>query len=478
MGADRKALIFQFLGETVLLSLFSVLLAALVAMLLLQPLNQFTGKSISFRPFTEWLPALAIVGGGLLTGLLAGAYPAFYLSGFQPAKVIKGNQPASFGTGKSWLRESLVVVQFSLSALLIICTIVVFRQTGYLHNKDLGFRKDQVVLFRLRGNMSEKLDALKQELKKDPHIISATAGYGFPGDMLAGDEIIVPGKGTFGAKQLMVDHDYASTLGIRFIAGRDFSRDMKTDPDEAFVINESAVRELGFGTPEKAIGQPLQWSKWYGEGDSIKRGRVIGVIKDFHYSSLHEKISTTILQLFPEHYQMAVKVSGDDIRSTINYMQSTWSAFNQEYPFEYKFLDENFNRMYKAEDRLSTLLLIFTIMAIFVGCLGLFGLAAFSAEKRAKEISIRKILGAGITDIVSLLSRRFIALIVVASLVAFPIAWWAMQEWLQHFPYRLSMNAGIFAFALALSLLIAFAAISFQSIKAAVANPVDKLRNE
>ncbi|MGI8583162.1 MAG: ABC transporter permease [Chitinophagaceae bacterium] len=484
IGAGRRQLIIQFISETILLSFISVVIAVLATALLLPSLNNFTDKAISFNLFLNPVLAFLILGAAILIGVLAGIYPALVLSGFQPIRVLKGLKPFSSSTGSSSiLRQGLVVVQFALSALLIICTTIVYRQINYLHKKDLGFNKDQIVYFSTRGDITKNPEPFKAELLRSPGIVSVTAGYGLPGDILAGDGVKVPEKD--GVKEhtadlFIVDYDYIKTLGLQLVAGRDFSKSYATGVNEAFIINETAVKELGFGTPEKAIGQDILWDKWIPDSvNPVKKGKVIGIVKDFHYKNLHEKVSTAVLQIYPQFVaKVAVKVKTADLASTIAFIKSAWNKFSPEYPLDYNFLDENFDKMYKAEDKLSSLLWIFTVMAIFVGCLGLFGLAAFSAEVRKKEISIRKVLGASVTGIVAMLSKSFLRPVFIASLLAFPVAWWAMNKWLEDFPYRVNISWWVFALSAIAALVVAFITVSFQSIKTALSNPVKPLRTE
>jgi len=481
IGADRNQLVVQFISETILLSMISLLIAVGIVILLLQTINNFTGKSIQFNPFTDPVVAVILLTAAIILGILAGLYPAFFLSRFQPIQILHSNRLEAGKVRHAWVRKGLVVVQFTLSSLLIVCTLIVYDQINYLHNKDLGFNKDQVVLFQLRGEgIESKLDALKAELRKSPNIGGVTAGYGFPGDMLAGDEVSLPqaGNKSYPMTHLMADFDYATTLGLEFVAGRDFSRDMRTDTSEAFILNEAAVQSLGFGTPLIALGQPIHWTKWFGGGDSIKRGKVIGVVKDLYLTSLHEKVRPTVIQLFPVYFQMAVKIKSADIKGSLAYIETTWNKFNEQFPFEYKFLDENFSKMYQNEDKLSKLLWIFAALAIFIGCLGLFGLAAFAAEQRNKEISIRKVLGASTSHIAYILSKNFLLMVLIASFIAIPIAWWAMSNWLQDFSYKINISPWYFAITLLLSLVIALITTSFQSIKAAVENPIKSLKQQ
>ena len=491
VGAERKQLILQFVGETVLLSFLSIIIATVASLFIIPLLNQFTGKTINFNPLDPLL-ALIIAGSGIIIGILAGIYPAFLLSGFKPVKVLKSMQVFAKGSSGGWLRRVLVVVQFSLSALLIVCTLVVYKQTRYLNNKDLGFNKDQVIYFQLRDSLSlffgsstsnrQTLETFKSELKRSPGIVSLTAGYGLPGDLFAGDGVNVGDESKEHTANVFIgDEDYVKTLGLRIIAGRDFSRDMPTDVKQAFLINEAAVKEFGFGTPEKAINQPLSWNEWapVDTAHPVKRGRVIGVVQDFHYKSLHEKVTASVIQLYPQiAFTVAAKLRTTQIKNTIAYINSIWNKFCPAYPLDYKFMDDSYGQMYKSEEKLSKLLWIFTLMAIVVGCMGLFGLVAFSAEQRTKEIGIRKVLGANVFNIVGLLSRNFLMLVLIASLIAFPVAWWAMNTWLKDFPYRITISWWIFGLAIVVALAIALLTVSFQSIKAAVANPVKSLRTE
>ncbi|HEX8678216.1 MAG TPA: FtsX-like permease family protein, partial [Segetibacter sp.] len=484
VGADRKQLVLQFTGETILLSVVSMIIAAVATLIILPSLNNFTGKAISFNLITNPFLVVLLIVTGVAIGVLAGIYPALVLSGFQPIKVLKGLKPTGEGgSHTSWLRQALVVIQFALSALLIVSTTIVYRQINYLHNKDLGFNKEQIIQFQVRGGVESNLESFKNELKQSPAIVAATAGYGLPGDVLAGDEIIIPtkdGEKTMPANLFIVDHDYIKTLGLKLIAGRDFSKNFSTDAEEAFIINETGVKELGFGSPQNALGQRLNWNKWVPDSvNPVKKGKVIGVVKDFHYKSLHEKVTVSVLQIYPPIvYKMAVKLKTADIKNTLAYLTNTWNKYTPEYPLDYKFMDESFAEMYKSEDKLSRLLSIFTVMAIFVGCLGLFGLAAFSAGQRTKEISIRKVLGASVLNIVAMLSKNFLKPVFIASLIAFPIAWWAMNNWLEDFEYRVTISWWVFGIAAIAAFIIALITVSFQSIKAATANPVKSLRTE
>lgn len=486
IGADRKQLVIQFIGETILLSVISIIIATIVTCIIVPSLNSFTGKSISFNPITHPILALILIASALAIGILAGIYPAFVLSGFQPIKVLKSFKPVGNSLHAGWVRHSLVVLQFALSALLIVSSTIVYKQIKFLNNKDLGFNKEQIIYFQVRDSLEKNtkmLETFKNELKTSPNVVSVTSGYGLPGDMFAGETVKLPtaeGDKEQAVNLFFGDHEYVKTLGLRLIAGRDFSRDMSTDVDEAYIINETAVRQFGFGTAEKALGQIIKWDKW--NKDSLhpqKIGKVIGVVQDFHSKSLHEKVTASIIHIDPSvTYKVAAKLKTADMKESIARIKDVWNSFVPGYPLDYKFMDETYGAMYQSEEKLGSLLWIFTIMAIAVGCMGLFALAAFSAEQRIKEIGIRKVLGASVINIMGLLSKRFVLLVLLSVVIAFPVAWWAMNNWLEDFPYRVSISWVVFALAAIAAVAIAFITVSFQTVRAATANPVKSLRTE
>lgn len=482
IGAGKRQLVLQFMGETFVFASLSLLLAIGSTALLLPALNAFTEKNIPLNilidPIFLGISLLLV----LVTGVLAGFYPALLLSAFNPVKVLKGGASGNITAGKTpWLRHSLVVVQFSLSVLMIISAIVVVRQVDYMHNKDLGFRKDQVLFFPMRGDgFSKNYEAFRNELVQYAGIKTVSVGYGFPGDMFGDGMMTVkekPGQEAKRATQLMVDHEYIKTIGLELVAGRDFSKDIVTD-ERGWIINETAVREFELGTPAEALGKTLSWPTWR-KPDSFKTGPIIGVVKDFNYKSLHEKVEPAVLQIYPAAYsKVAVRLQGDDIDKSVAYVKSIWNRYSPDYPMEYSFLDESFTKMYKAEDKLKTLLTIFTAVTIVVACMGLFGLAAFGAERRRKELGVRKVLGATTQGLVLLLSKEFMKLVVVSVIIASPIAWYFMNGWLDKFAYRIDISWWMFAAAGLLAIILAFLTTSFQAIKAANSNPVQSLRME
>lgn len=485
IGALRTQLMSQFIGETILMLFMSALLAFALASFLLPLLNHFTNKQISFGVVKNPVSILVLMMLTVLVGILAGFYPAFMMSGFKPVKVLKASAGTSEGIGHiPWLRHILVVGQFALSILLIISAITVYNQVNYLHDKDLGFNKEEIMFFPMRSDtMLRRTESFKNELLQQPGVVSVSIGYGFPGDAVAGDEFIYKKNGeriTQSATQLMVDFDYVRTLGLQILAGRDFSKEMKTDADHAFIINETAAHLMGFNSPENAIGQPLYWLPWDArKEDSFKTGTVIGVVKDFNYKSLYDKMEPAVLQIYPQAaWKVAVKMKATGIDNTISRVRKVWASYSPDFPLEFKFLDDNFSEMYKSEDKLKSLLWLFTCVAIFVGCMGLFGLAAFSAERRKKEVGIRKILGASVEGVVILLSKDFIKLVIISLLIASPLAWMLMNRWLQDFAYRIHISGWVFVIAGLLAIVIASFTVGFQALKVALTNPAKSLRSE
>lgn len=484
IGARRKQLIQQFISETVLLSLIAVIIGIVATVLLLPELNEFTGKSIVFNPFSNFIQGILILITGGIIGLIAGLYPAFVLSSFRPVKVLKGARVTDKGLSSAWLRKALVVLQFAISVLLIISTMIVYRQTIFFTNTDLGFDKEQVISFQTRGDAGDKVESLKNEIRQLPGVVSVTSGYGLPGDAYAGEVIIVPGENgevKYPSNLFIGDHDYIKTLGMNLIAGRDFSREMGTDETEAFIINETAVKNFGFKTPQEALGRPLNWREWapVDSLNPVKKGRVIGVVADFHYKSLHEKVTSSVIQLYPQvTYKVAAKLKEGSIQETLKQITALWNEYSPGYPFDYDFMEDSYGKMYTSEQKLSTLLWIFAITALVIGCMGLFALAALSAEERTREIGIRKVLGAGSFQIISLLSKNFLKLVIIAAVIAMPVAWFAMDRWLQNFPYRINIEWWVFLLALFLSVAIALITITMQTMRVAMMKPVMAIRTE
>ncbi len=482
IGADRMQLVGQFLGESVILAVIALVVSLVLVSLALPAFNEWSGKHLSLGPVLQPLGIAGLLATALVVGLLAGSYPALFLSAFRPVKVMKGDLGLG-GKGSYSFRQVLVVMQFVVSTALIIATGIVFNQLRYIQQKNLGFAKEQLVFLPMRtGEMQQNYKVIEQELLRNPNVTGATASYGVPGGAHAGDGIRLPGRADqYNINMYMVGHNYIPTMGMEMVAGRNFSEAFGTDEEGAFILNETAVKDLGWGKPADALGREIYWDKWVGktEADTMKRGRVIGVVKDFHYKSFHQKIEPLVMHIFPAGFnEFVVRIRPENAAATLGFLEQKWTKLAPNWPFDYKFLDDEFAKLYESEQTFGRLFGVFTGLSIFVACLGLFGLASFTAQQRTKEIGVRKVLGASVGSIVALLSKDFLKLVGIAFLLAAPLAWYFMGQWLQNFVYRVGMDWWIFALAGGLALLIALLTISFQSIKAALNNPVRSLRSE
>jgi putative ABC transport system permease protein len=477
VGAVRMQLIYQFVSESVIVAMIALLIAGLLTELTIPLLNNFTSKSIPLDIFLNPLVVLMLLLFALSLGVAAGAYPAFYISSYMPAHIL-GNKKSG-KSGKVFLRQALVVLQFILSFFLITASFVVSEQNDYMRNKDLGFNKENIIVLPLRGEMSTNFASTKTEFTNHANIISATLGYGLPGDRYAGDGI----KDNLTKKDwpvtlLTVDHDYPKTLGLKIIAGRDFSTDFPSDEFEAFIINETAAKMLGYTNPADALNHPLAWNRW-DDQTKLKVGKVIGVVKDFHVNSLKETITPVVIHVYPFAYSsISLRVKGDDLPATIAYLEKTWKKFNSEWPFEYKFLDENFDKMYKSEEKLATLFTFFTGFTIFIACLGLFGLVVYSTTQKYREISIRKVLGAEVPSLILLLTRNYFILIAIAFVVAIPFSYYAANKWLEEFVYKIEVSPLLFVKAGLFILIVTIVTVGVQSFSAARSNPVNALKEQ
>jgi putative ABC transport system permease protein len=470
-GSDRFQLIRRFLSESVMITVFALIIAFVLLQLVLPAFNDISGKHLVL----SIKPSLAFVLLGLLVGLLAGIYPAFYLSSFKPIAVLKGRVA---GDNKSFgLRSSLVVFQFFISVGLIISTIVVYQQMKFIQSKDLGYNKEQLITIQNSYVLGRNEQVFKQQMLQDPRIVSATASMYKPAgpsnynNALAypqgNDNLIVDGV------DYHVDEEYIPTLGMQIIAGRNFSKDFPTD-SLGIILNETAVQSLGWNSLT-AVGK-IVIRQNSDKGVNVPF-HVIGIVKNFNFKSLHQAISPLFMSYQPEG-GLIFKIKTTDVQGLLATMKKRWGSYNTGEPFTYAFMDDLYSKTYSAEEKTGTILNIFSVLTIFVACLGLFGLATYAAEQRTKEIGIRKVLGASVTQVTQMLSKEFLKLVLVASLIAFPAAWWAMNKWLQSFAYRITVSWWVFIVAAAVALLIALITVSFQAIKAATANPVISLRSE
>jgi len=477
-GSLRSHLIAQFLTESVLLSFFSLLLAILIAVTLLPLFNQLAGKAMSVGTlFSTWLfpVMIALV---FIVGCVAGSYPAFYLSSFQPIQVLKGKVAKGFKN--SWLRSGLVVFQFSISIVLITGTIVIYNQLDYIQSRKIGYNRDQVLVVHNIYNLDKNIKTFRSELVNIPGVENATVG-----DLPTSTNF--DNEGWFRDAQLdvtkaavlttfYVDEHYVPTLGMEIEQGRNFSKDFPSD-SAGIILNEAAVKILGFKDPFKETLYRPNYTSNTGISGAVAF-HVIGVIKDFNFSSMHQTVGPLVIQLSNNYGSMAIRVNTKNVASIIDNIKTKWSNMAPGRPFSYTFMDADFNKIYSAERRTGTLFITFAVFAIFIACLGLFGLVTYAAEQRTKEIGVRKVLGASVGGIVSMLSKDFAKLVLIATIIAFPVAWWAMNKWLQSFAYRIDISWWVFVIAGIVALTIALVTVSFQAIKAAVANPVKSLRTE
>jgi putative ABC transport system permease protein len=481
LGAQKRSLLRQFLGESVLMSFFALLFAVFSAILLMHFFQKIAGKPLVLSTNQYYQLGALFLGLTLLTGLIAGSYPAFYLSSFRPIQVLKGKFSNSFAAIS--LRKSLVVFQFIISITLIVASVVISKQMQYMQQKDLGFRKDQQVVIPLRTSTAkENVQAFKDQLGNNPNIPSIGTTMAYPGIFNPQDWLMYrQGQNMNNSKQVyinLVDNSFLQTIGVKLVAGRLFSADFPADTLSSFVINEEAIKTFGFSSAEDAIGKYLA-ADWGGEQN---RFTIVGVVKDFHFKDLHEKIEPFAFRFYNNadagfNYMIAQCKAGAT-KQSLAALQGLWAKLNPNEPFEYSFLDQDFQKNYDAESRQANLIRYFTMIAIIISCLGLFGLAAFTAEQKTKEIGIRKVLGASVSGLVVLLSKEFLKLVILAVVIASPIAWYAMNRWLENFAYQTSISWEVFVITAIIALLIAFMTISYQAIKAAIVNPVRSLRSE
>ncbi|MEM9832314.1 MAG: ABC transporter permease [Bacteroidota bacterium] len=477
LGSIRQQLITQFLAEALLVSFLALLLAILLAEVALPFFNDLAGKQLTISYLQTWYFVPLLLLAVTTIGLLAGSYPAFFLSAFRPASVLKGKLATK--SGGNWLRNGLVVLQFGISITLITSTVVVYQQLNHIRNKKLGYDKEHVLVLHNTFYLGKQAETFKNEALRQPGVVAATLTGYLPAEPFSNNNSAVfpdnnpESDKTTSVPWFYVDYDYVPAMGMNIAAGRNFSRDFATD-STAMIINEAAARYF-FGEDDP-LGQRL--STFSDDPGSFNSYTVVGVVEDFHYSTLRQKIMPMVMAVGNSTSALSLRVQPQQMASTIATLEDQWNRFQPDLPFEYSFLDERFNSIYESDQKLGTIFTVFCSLAIFIACLGLFGLAAYTAEQRTKEIGIRKVLGASVSSLVISFSKDFTKLVIIALLVAIPIAYFLMNQWLADFEYRTSLGVSTFVIAGGIALLIAWLTISFQSIRAAVANPVDSLRNE
>lgn len=472
IGALRSQLILQFLGESILLSLVSLLVATALVVLLLPLFNDLSSKSLSINLLDGKLVG-SFLGTAIVAGIVSGSYPALFLSSFSPINVLKGLK--IFDSKKSFLRSGLVILQFSISVILMISTLVVYRQLQFIKNRDIGFAKENLLYVKMPevGDLHNNKELLKTTFDQRPEISDYTITDELPTYLTSGSLLSWPTKAPDEqviAYRLRTDENFIKTFGMRLVAGRFFSRDLKTD-DSTYVVNEATVRAMGL-QPLNALGKKISISL------EDKQGTIIGVVKDFNFKPVQQPVEPLVIKNNFAGGHVVLRTTPENIQTIVADIKNVFGKIYADYPFSYGFVDEDLSKLYRAEKRMGKLFNVFSLLSIIISCLGLFGLAAFATQKRTKEIGVRKVLGASEAGIVALLSKDFIGLVAFALIIAFPIAGWLMNKWLQGFTYRISLTWWIYALAGLTALLVALITVSYQSIKAAITNPVKSLRTE
>ncbi len=476
VGANRSQLIRQFMGESILLALVALLFAVVLIEVSLPAFNAFTQRELVLDYTGNWHVVFALLGIALFAGLLSGVYPALFLSAFQPVEVLKSTLRRGLKTSNS--RKTLVVFQFVISIVLIIGTVVVYHQSDYIKNKKLGFNKEQVVVIPIDRQLAKRY---KPTVSAYAAVLNVSASSTVPGRELAA-HLFRPSldpthKDALLINVMYVDHEFIQTYGIEVLEGRAFSEDIGSDRNGAFILNEAAVRKFGWTSHANR-----KLERVYPEGDILNvevQGDVVGVVRDFHYQSLHYEIEPLVLMTRGGWIDyLSIRIHSDDIAATLDFLKTQWREVVSNRPFDYFFLDDDYDKLYRIEEQIGTLFGLFSILAIFVASLGLFGLASFTAQQRIKEIGIRKVLGASVSNFVLMLSKEFAILVGIANLIAWPIAYYAMNRWLQDFAYRIDLEIWAFVLSGFLALFIALTTVSYQAWKVARTNPVDALRYE
>ncbi len=482
VGAGRKQLIWQFMGESVFFSLFAFILALLMVNLVLPSYNSLTGKQFTFGSLISARIFSCFIGTVILVALASGSYPAMFLSSFKPVNILKGNLKTGSGRA-SLLRNSLVVFQFIVSSILIICSIITFKQLDFIKNKELGYEKENIIaVYSWDNNLRKNYEPLKNELLKNPNVNEITTSRNLPYNIRGGgsgsDWEGKTGDKKFNIYRAWIDYDFINFYGLDIVKGRGFSREFTGDAENAYILNETAAKKIGWDNPI---------------GKRFKKGVVIGVMKDFHFYPLHYEIEGLWLRLSPADISkippkanpynetngyISIKVNPDNTEETIGFLKEKFNEFSPAYPFYYYFLDDRIQGMYTVESKTGKIFNYFTMISIFIASLGLFGLASFTITQKSKEIGIRKVLGASVPGIIIRLSKEYLVKVIIAGFIAFPAAWYVMNRWLQDFAYRVDIGIGTFAVTAGLVILITILTVSFKAYNAAVANPVNSIRDE
>ncbi len=474
-GCNKRRLIFQFLGESLLVTLMATLLGLLTVELLFPVFERILGDDLRIAYLEKPLNLLLVFAGILVVGLMAGLYPALYLTRFQPASVLKGEKTRGRSAGV--LRKALIIFQFTISIILIIGTIVVYNQLNYLRKKDLGFNKEHVVTFELNREITNSKEIFKENLLRYPLIRKVAYSYTVPGSSGNYETFGIEGQ-NFNTNVYTIDPDYVDLMGMEIIRGRNFSWDLETDSFNTCLINEAAVRRLDIDI-DSVVGKRFLHPSWYITAFPVTQFEIIGVLKDFHFKSLRAPIEPLIFGWNDEWFgYVNVRISSDNIGDALKIIEMEWNNISPQYPFEYSFMDENFDRMYRSDQKLGEVFRYFAGFAIFIAIMGLFGLVAFIAEQRTKEIGVRKVMGATVSQISLIMVKEFTILILLSSCIAWPLAWFWTRKWLQEFAYKAEPGITIFITATLIAIVIALITVISQTIRAANTNPAEALRYE
>jgi putative ABC transport system permease protein len=476
IGANRSILIRQFITESLLISMIALGLSVLLVEFSLPFFNDFIERRLELNYLGDGFSLPLLAGIALLSGLVAGSYPAFYLSSFKPITILRKNSHTSSG-GRSPLRNVLVVVQFTISIALIIGVGIVQQQLDFVRNKPLGFEKENLVVLPLSDEMYENYEQLKPRLLQKPGINQITIASRVPSGRLLDSQGGTMEKDgemqniSFRLADVHVGHDYLKTLKVPIIAGRDFDVKLASDSSKAFILNRAAIDRMGYNNPEEAVGSRMNYGG--------RTGRIIGVTEDFHFESLHQSIMPVVFVVTQGRAgNMVFRINENNRQDVLAYLEEEWKTLRAGFPFTSYFINDEFSEQYNEEDRLSSVVNYFSILAIVIAALGLLGLASFTAERRFKEIGIRKVMGANVSQILILLTKNFTLLVLVGFVLAIPIAWYTMSQWLDSFAYQVDLGIGPFLWAGGLAILLAWLTISWQAYRAATRNPIDALRQE
>jgi putative ABC transport system permease protein len=490
LGAEKRQVFAQFLGESFFFTFLATVIALIFVVMVIPAFNDFTGKQISQNIIGNPALMLGIAGVFMLVGLLSGFYPSLFLAGFKPLQALKSNVLAGKGSNTTlYLRRGLVILQFGISIFLIVGASTVYDQLQYIQGKDLGFDKEQVVVIKLPGRGAvQNLETIKKEFLNQPAVVAAASSSAIPGERVhvmtvrvpdlastdAGNENQQEDNGIRGMRIMSGDEDLAETFGLEIVEGRDLSKDIVSDAAEGFLLNEAAIR--AFGLEEDPVGRRFEYV--YGLPEP-KAGRIVGVVKDFHYASLHSEVEPLMIHVYPAFSAfLNVRIKTDQVKETLDRLEATWASLQPSSEFDYFFLDSHYDNQYRAEMSLGKVIAFFTLLAVIIACMGLFGLASFITEQRTKEIGVRKVLGASIRSIMTSLSKEFVLLILLANLLAWYPAYYFLNGWLEGFAFRVDLSLLTFVVAAAGALLIALSTISFKTYMAARRNPVRSLRYE